>query len=209
MTERALLCSLQSSAIFSGDAQACQPAEEACTTILQTRLPTAADLRSGSHPCLPPDAERSGTAWQDSQPTNDDIWQLSDLPESRDLGDLLLDDLPGFNLDLDSMIGELEAMEPSSEEQQCPSSDKLGRSQSHGSEQVYSMDSQRSSNSLLQLRFREGSPSACSSQPGQEVCDERPSSSGDAPPKALSRRTAISKRRKGQEDNEGIHITKR
>ena len=146
---------------------------------------------------------------QDAQPLGNESCQLSDLPNSQDIEDMLLGDLPVSDLDLDSMMDELESMQPGLGEI-CYPQKKVVRSESRSSEQVYSMDSLHSSDSLHQLpSWREGSPGASSRQleEGAEF-KARPSCPCDTLAVSPPRRT-VSKRRKVQEEDQDGQIADR
>ena len=140
---------------------------------------------------------------QDTQRLNNESCHLSDLPAPQEIEDLLLGDLPIADLDLDSMMDELESMQPGAAEL-CPL--KVARSQSHSSDQVFSMDSLHSADSLQHLHFRDGSPEASSSQLEQQA---RPSCSSDTLLRNLPLESATSKRKKSWEEDHSGQTAKR
>ena len=122
------------------------------------------------HPAFDMPNVQTECAEQPSCPSLPDApCQLPDFPVPQDLEGFLLGDLPGFDLDLDSMMGELEALSPDLSMQQDADlqedpqlQPQLGRMQSNGSHKNCSLDSKASSGSLFQLQHRESSPGASS-----------------------------------------------
>lgn len=171
-------------------------ADSAHSPLMQCYQPTAAPDRTKANKadCCPPascllSCPELGANPFASQPALD--YPLPNAPEPQELDSLLLGDLPGdlpgFSLDLDSMMDELEALTPGQPANpSCGSQALLGRTNSQGSDPICSFDSSLSAESMLRLHHCESSPDGASAQGGISSCNAASSSGLNANKSSLS-----------------------